>query len=78
MQFSANNGESQESEKLTEANSANIASNNQENDISSRSDTTDSEMPTSFAKKGKYSELPCSPECLKQGPMPPDCTMKKL
>jgi hypothetical protein len=64
MQFSANNGESQESEKLTEANIANITSNNQENDISSRSDTTDSEMPASFAKKGSIQNSPVPPNVL--------------
>lgn len=42
----------------------------------SMTESTDSEMTTSFAKKGNTQNSPVPPECPKQGPIPPDCTMK--
>lgn len=71
MQFSSNNEQSQESKELTETNNADKASNAQENDDLSTSETT-----ASFAQKGNAQNSPVPPECPKQGPIPPDCTMK--
>lgn len=73
MQFSSNNEENQE---LIETNDAGTTYSNQENDDLHTSETTDSEMTTSFAKKGSGQNSPVPPECPKQGPIPPDCTMK--
>ncbi len=71
MQFSSNDEQSQESEELTETDNVDTASNVQENDDSSTSETT-----ASFGKKGNSQTSPVPPECPKQGPIPPDCTMK--
>jgi hypothetical protein len=73
MQLSSNNEENHE---LIETNDADTTSNNQENDDLSTSETTDSELTTSFAKKGNAQNSPVPPECPNQGPIPPDCTMK--
>jgi hypothetical protein len=40
------------------------------------SETSSSESTTSFAKKGNSQNSPVPPECPKQGPIPPNCTMK--
>jgi len=41
------------------------------------SETSNSEQTTNFAKKGSDQMSPTTPpECPKQGPIPPDCTMK--
>jgi hypothetical protein len=59
---------------------------NNDNDVSeqtppssslpSSSESTDEEQTTSFAKKGSNQMSPTPPECPKQGPIPPDCTLK--
>ena len=40
------------------------------------SETSSPEQTTSFSKKGNDQNSPTPPECPKQGPIPPDCTMK--
>ena len=54
--------------KDTEQNLETVKSNN--------SATSDSASTTSFAKKGNSQNSPVTPECPKQGPIPPNCTMK--
>jgi hypothetical protein len=71
MLFSSNDEQSQESEELTEENNPNTESNSQENDDSSTSEST-----TSLSKRGNTQNSPVPPECPKQGPIPPNCTMK--
>jgi hypothetical protein len=43
---------------------------------SNNSETSNSESTTSFAKKGNSQNSPVPPECPKQGPIPPNCTLK--
>jgi len=38
--------------------------------------TNNSESTTSLAKKGNSQASPVPPECPKQGPIPPNCTLK--
>ena len=38
--------------------------------------TNNSESTTNFAKKGNTQTSPIPPECPKQGPIPPNCTLK--
>lgn len=71
MQFSSNDEQSQESDESIETNNAETESNPQEIDDSSNSETT-----TSLSKRGNTQNSPVPPECPKQGPIPPDCTMK--
>jgi hypothetical protein len=71
LEDSSNDEQSQESKELTETNNVETASNSQENDETSNSETT-----TSLSKKGNTQNSPVPPECPKQGPIPPDCTMK--
>lgn len=40
------------------------------------SETSNSEQTTSFSKKGNGQNSPTPPDCPKQGPILPDCTMK--
>jgi hypothetical protein len=71
IQFSSNDEQSQETEESIEENNVETASNSQEND-----ETSNSETPTSLSKRGNTQNSPVPPECPKQGPIPPDCTMK--
>ena len=56
------------SNKNIEQNLATLESNN--------SETASAEFTTSFSKKGNTQNSPIAPECPKQGPIPPNCTMK--
>jgi hypothetical protein len=71
LEDSSNNEQSQESQESTETNNVETASISQENDETSNSETT-----TSLSKRGNTQNSPVPPECPKQGPIPPDCTMK--
>ena len=71
LEDSSNNEQSQESEESTDTNNVETTSDSQEND-----DTSNSETTNSLSKRGNTQSSPVPPECPKQGPIPPDCTMK--
>lgn len=65
-----NTGTSNNAEILTQSENPSPTSS------SLSSETSSPEQTTSFSKKGNDQNSPTPPECPKQGPIPPDCTMK--
>ena len=59
--------------EVIEQNSEVVESNNS---LSSSSEASSAESTISFAKKGNSQNSPVPPEGPKQGPIPPNCTMK--
>ncbi len=67
--------DSQQNPSFNEEKETSLESTKSENPPSS-SETSGSEQTTNFAQKGNGQNSPVPPECPKQGPIPPNCTMK--